>query len=320
MVIDEIDYHAQLEELGKSEPLEQHPTVKCEACGAEADRPPNVTSLACPFCTSPMVALDHCRKLIKPKSLLPFSITRESAVSRFREWMHGLWFAPSDLKTFARSDQAVTGMYVPYWTYDCNTVTPYSGQRGDDYYVTESYTALVNGKSVARTRQVKKTRWRDVSGVVRNTFDDLLVPASHSLPDQHIHALEPWDLNNLAPYKDEYLAGFRAESYQVELADGFDIAKTLMDPAIRGSIHSDIGGDHQRISHMQPQYNDITYKHVLLPIWISAYRYRDRVFRFLVNARTGEVQGERPYSGWKIGLTIAAVVVVAIVAVFFLAR
>ena len=59
----------------------------------------------------------------------------------------------------------------------------------------------------------------------------------------------------------------------------------------------------------------MTFKHTLLPVWISAYRYHDRTFRFLVNARTGEVQGERPYSWIKITLFVMLILaVVAIVA------
>jgi hypothetical protein len=46
-------------------------------------------------------------------------------------------------------------------------------------------------------------------------------------------------------------------------------------------------------------------------VWISAYRFKDRNFQFLVNARTGEVQGERPYSWIKI--TLAVLLVIAII-------
>jgi len=168
---------------------------------------------------------------------------------------------------------------------------------------------------VTRTRQVRHTRWTPVSGTVRNSFDDILVLASKSLPRRYVDSLDPWDLDSLVPYADEYLSGFRAESYQVSLAEGFEDAKGVMAAAIRESIRGDIGGDEQRIKSADTRYGKITFKHILLPVWMSAYRFRDRVFRILINARTGEVQGERPYSPWKIagavllGLLIIAVIV-----------
>ena len=73
-----------------------------------------------------------------------------------------------------------------------------------------------------------------------------------------------------------------------------------MQPVIEDSIKRDIGGDVQQIHSIHTDYQDITFKHILLPLWISAYKYNDKTYRFTVNARTGEVQGERPYSGWKI--------------------
>jgi hypothetical protein len=193
---------------------------------------------------------------------------------------------------------------VPYWTYDANTISAYSGERGEDYHVTESYTTRENGKTVTRTRQVKKTRWHRVSGTVTNAFDDVLVLASRSLPAACTTRLEPWDLENLAPFQPEYLAGFRTESYQVGLEEGMEQAKTIMDAAIRTAICRDIGGDHQRVHDVDTQYNDLTFKHVLLPLWLSVYRYGEKPYRFVVNARTGEVQGERPWSWVKITLAV----------------
>jgi hypothetical protein len=166
---------------------------------------------------------------------------------------------------------------------------------------------------------VQRTRWSYVSGRVENTFDDILVLASNSLPRKIAQRLEPWDLKNLVPYRDEYLSGFVAESYQVDLPQGFESAKQIMDGVIRQTICRDIGGDHQRIASVETQYENVTFKHTLLPVWISAYRYREQVFRFLVNARTGEVQGERPYSAWKITVLVLSILL-AVLVIFLIAH
>ena len=304
--IHELDFEAFLREAMGREEVQESITVKCTACGAESTKPPNVTSGECPFCGANIVATESSRKSLKPKALLPFHVPPEQARKAFHDWIHGLWFAPNALKKLARQDSRLNGMYTPYWTYDCFVTTEYSGERGDDYWDTETYHTTVNGRRETRTRQVRRTRWSHASGVVQNTFDDVLVMASHSLPRKYAQALEPWDLNNLVPYQDEYLSGFRAESYQVDLPEGFVKAKELMEPTIRTTICRDIGGDHQRIHSTDSQYDNVTFKHVLLPVWISAYRYRNTVYRFLVNARTGEVQGERPWSWVKIMLAVLA--------------
>ncbi len=306
----ELDFEgalARLESIGESH---ERITVKCTSCGAETTLAENLTAAECPFCGSNIVATGEARTLIRPEALLPFKVAREEALAAFRSWISSRWFAPGALRRIAGADGSLAGMYVPYWTYDCDTTTSYRGERGDDYWETEHYTATENGKTVHKTRQVRKTRWTTVRGTVRDSFDDLLVLASRSLPPKKAEKLEPWDLKALVPYRDEYLSGFRAESYQVDLKQGFSAAREMMDGEIRKSVCRDIGGDHQRIHSLDVRYRDITYKHVLLPVWMSAYRCQDKVYHFLVNARTGEVQGERPWSAAKVLLLVLAIAAV----------
>lgn len=305
--VEESDYAAALAELAAGEPLRDTLAVKCSSCGAESSLPPNVTADRCPFCGVAVIAEAASRRLIRPRYLLPFHVTREQAMERFRRWLASRWFAPSALRQCAETG-GLSGIYMPAWTYNCDTTSRYTGQRGDDYWTTEMYPATVNGRTVMRTRQVRRTRWTPVSGCVDLSFSDLLVRASDSLPEDSFHALEPWDLGNLVAYRDEYVAGFVCESYQVDLPAGFEHARQDMEEPIRERIREDIGGDHQRIGSVSTRYANITFKHILLPLWLSAYRYADRSYRFMVNARTGEVHGQRPYSFWKITLTAAAVI------------
>ncbi len=304
--IKELDFKAYMADMQDSSDMQETLVIKCPECAAETTSLPNITSQECPYCGVNIVATASSKKLIKPKSLLPFKVTKKESWDSFKKWATSLWFAPNDLKKLAGQAENVSGVYVPYWTYDTDTTTFYRGQRGEHYWVTEHYTTTVNGKSVRRSRQVRKTRWYPAWGTVWNIFDDVLVLASKSLPRKYTEALEPWDLENLVPYKDEYLSGMKSESYQVDLIDGFGNAQRIMDEELRHLVKRDIGGDVQRITSMNTQYDDITFKHILLPVWISAYRYKEKVFRFLVNARTGEVQGERPYSWVKIALAVIA--------------
>ena len=318
-LVGELDYNAYLAQLAAGADTVETLNVKCNGCGAASSLPPGTASGVCPFCGQPIVAQAMSTRKIKPEALLPFAIKREQAAQAFRQWLSSLWFAPGQLAACAEKGK-IDGCYIPAWTYDCDTTSEYVGERGEDYTETETYTETVNGQSETRTREVIKTRWWPASGIVQNQFDDVLVMASNSLPPKCRDHLEPWDLKSLAPYQDEFLSGFVTEMYQVDLPGGFETAKQIMAPPIRQSVESDIGGDHQRIFSVDTDYRDITFKHILLPLWISAYSLRGRTYRFLVNARTGKVAGERPYSAWKISAAVLAVLVVILLLLLLRSR
>ena len=314
----ERDFLAHLDHAAAGLPTEERLTLECPGCGAETTFEANVTASHCPYCGVHIEGGGRSRRLVRPGALLPFHVGDEAAAEHFRRWLRGLWFAPGELRRFADLT-GLDGVYVPYWTYDCRTHTRYRGFRGKHYWVTQSYTTTQNGRRVQRTRRVRKTRWYPVSGTVSDAFDDVLMLASQSLPRKQAEKLEPWDLGELVPYDEDYLRGFRVESYGVDLAQGFAAAQPKMDPVIRRSVCRDIGGDTQRIQALNVDYRDITFKHLLLPVWIAAYRYKGRLYRFLVNARTGEVQGERPWSVAKIVSAVGAVLLI-VLAVLLLLR
>ncbi len=297
---EEIDFHAFLATAETTAEKIEVATVKCDSCGSSTTLQPNVTADSCAFCGTALVLKGGTTSsFIRPKYMLPFAVDKKKGVQKFKDWLHSLWFAPNDLKHYAENDR-LKGLYIPYWTYDSNTVSDYTGMRGDHYYVSETYT--VNGKT--QTRQVRKTRWTPASGTVWDNFDDVLIIASKSLPEKLANDLEPWDLHELAAFNEQFLTGFIAEKYQVDVKEGFEKAKVRMETVIRSSARKHIGGDEQQVLTLNTTYNDTTFKHILLPIWLSAYKYKEKVYRFMINGRTGEVQGERPYSFWKIFFTV----------------
>lgn len=316
--VEEISLEDFLSRQGNEEERLEVATVKCEACGATTTLGPNISADRCPFCAANLVVKSGTTSTIhKPQYLLPFGVTDQQAGQNFKRWLSSLWFAPGDLKHHADTAAKLAGIYLPFWTFDCETEATYTGQRGEDYYVSESYTAVENGREVTRTRQVRHTRWYPAAGTVTNVFDDILIEATRSLNSQKLRALEPWDLKQLAPYDDKFLSGFRTETYAVDVKAGYQEAKGRMEPVIRDTICRDIGGDRQIIHFVNTTYHRPTFKHILLPVWVSAYRYQNKVYQFLINARTGEVQGERPYSAWKIaGAIILGLIIILTVYLF----
>jgi predicted RNA-binding Zn-ribbon protein involved in translation (DUF1610 family) len=285
---------------------------RCPNCGAEVVFDPAVHAADCPFCATPVVADPGTTRRIRPKGVAPFLITEPDARAAMGRWLGALWFAPSGLLDYARKGRALGGVYLPYWTFDAATRSAYSGRRGTVYHESHPVTVRdAQGRTRTEMRSVARVRWTPVAGQVARRFDDVLVLASRSLPQGHTEALAPWDLSRLEPYQPEFLAGFRAETYTVTLDDGMDQARGYMDRMIERDVRFDIGGDRQEIAQIDTEISEVTFKHILLPVWTAAYRFRGKSYRFVVNGQTGKVQGERPWSWAKIAFATVAAAILA---------
>lgn len=302
--LNELDFRKGLALALDDADTEETRVLQCENCGAQVEFDTDTHAAECPFCATPVVTDTGLHRHIKPRGLLPFALQEGEARARMNDWLGSLWFAPSGLQDYARAGRALQGIYVPYWTYDAQTSTKYTGKRGNVHYVKRTETVTVNGKRQTRTRRERKISWSNRSGTVSRFFDDVLVLASRSLPKDYTDALAPWDLSALETYRAEYLAGFRAEGYTVDLQDGYDEARAFMDRMIHRDIKADIGGDEQQVTSRDTRVWDITFKHILLPVWVAAYKYRGKTYRFVVNGQTGTVKGQRPYSRIKIAIAV----------------
>jgi len=282
--VEELDLQAYLQALSKGDDDFKPEDVKCEKCGAEQQLPEHHFAAQCQYCSAPIVSKGYAGRRLKPRSVVPFQLDHRKATEAFRRWLRWRWLAPNDLKRYAQKDAALVGAYLPFWTYDAQTASDYTGARGE--------------------KRDKTTTWYSVSGHVDHFHDDVIVLASQLLPQSLRGAVESWDTKALVPYKAEYVSGFRGEAYQVTLKDGFPLAKQKIESTIRWLIRRDIGGDNQRIDSVNTRYSALTFKHVLMPVWISAYRYRDKTYRFIVNGQTGETDGESPVSWIKVTLLV----------------
>ncbi|MCB0762781.1 MAG: DNA helicase PriA [Flavobacteriales bacterium] len=292
-------------------------TIECNSCGGIATFDPSLVAQSCGFCGNHLLVKDAVKVTnINPHAVLPFQIDRKAALKLYKEWLNSRWFAPNDLKKMQNHPNTIQGIYIPYWTFDAETASDYTGERG--VHRTETYTVSVtrDGKPATETRTRVVTDWYPASGHVDHFFDDVLVLASKSLPEKQAHRLSPWNLSQLVVFEEDYLRGFKVESYRVTLEEGFTTGKQLMEEDIRVLVRQDIGGNEQRIHSLHTDYDDLKFKHILLPIWISSFKFKGKTFQFLVNGQTGEVQGERPYSAAKIALLVIAIIAVIVLIIF----
>lgn len=285
--------------------------TQCNKCGARVSFDDSATSTQCVYCgSSNVLQQDANRNGIRPESLLPLDVGRAQVQANFQEWIGGLWFRPSALKKLKRFE--ATGIYVPFWTFDAQLHSDWSAQSGTYYYVTETYTAQVNGKSVMRTRQVRKTRWRPAWGKRDDHYNDHLVLGAKGQPAGLVRELGSFELSGLVPYQPGYLAGWRAEEYSIDLGDAWSIGRAGIVSAQRERCSGDVPGDTQRDLRVQNQISDVRWKHILLPIWSLQYKFKGEVYTVLIHGQSGEVVGKAPYSWLKIMSTVLAIIAVVV--------
>jgi DNA-directed RNA polymerase subunit RPC12/RpoP len=298
--IKELDYNEKIVELELDEKkYDIDIQQQCPNCASVFKQDKDVYSTLCPYCGTAVVNEVALYRPIKPQALLPFKITKIEALNSFDKWIKSHWFAPNKLKNISKDQVSLDAVYMPYWTYDTNTYTQYTGRRGDVYYETQRYTVMVNGKRETRVQDVQKISWSRVSGELYKSFDDVVVKASKTLA----HSFDNWDLENLVDYDKAFLSGFESEVYTIDLDEGLENAKLKMLNDIKQSIKYQIGGDKQEITSLKSDYYDITFKHILLPIYRSSFSFDGKVYTYAINGRDGSIKGQRPYSKIKIAFT-----------------
>ena len=299
---EELELLPYLQKMGAQRHSEALSMINCRNCGAVQHIEENYKSLHCVYCSTPLVLEDsYTEDWILPGAILPFQITQKASYVIFQKWVKGLWFAPDNLKKAALDPQFTKGLYLPYWTFDAQLSATYIGQRGEHYYETQRVRGS-DGKMV--TKQVQKTKWFPATGQISGFVDDTLVEASGQLSGKIPNKIAFWNLKKLQPFNSSFLRGFVTEKYTIPLEKGHLIAKKEAEQIARQWCRQDIGGDVQRIISMNMKLSKETFKHILLPIYISAYRYHGKEYNFFVNGENGQISGSRPYSAWKIFFAI----------------
>ena len=286
--------------------LEGEKQITCQNCGGQCTFTGTLTAQRCPYCATPIQRDDvHDAPARLPvDGVLPFLVPQKQATEAIEKWINSRWFAPSEFKKYNQKG-SFTSVYAAYFTYDADTTTQYSGQRGDHYTVT------VGSGDDAHTET--RTDWTHVSGTVTDLFDNVAVLANTGFDQDKVTKLEPWPTHDAKPYTPQYVAGHLCRTYDNDAEECFPVAKAVMDAQIESTIRRDIGGDEQRISSKSTVFHSLLYKHLLLPIWLLTVVYDGRPFQVFINGMTGEVQGQRPWSKVKIAAAVVAAVIVAVI-------
>lgn len=308
-VAQEMDFYTA-EKRGNFDWGVEKKTVSCSECGSETVYDALQVADTCPYCGSHQVMEASTVNTLAPNGVCAFQITDKEAGVNFHKWLKRRIFTPRAAKISAKPN-AFKGVYLPYWTFDTKTGSHYTASYGIDRVIKEK-----DGETRI------ETDWYMTSGFYQEFIDDQLVSASTRYDHDMLRKIEPFNLLDNKSYQPEYVSGFLAERYSIGLQDGWNIAQQDIREHIRSQIASKVrfecGADHVRNVQFSTTYDNITYKYLMLPIWLSSFQYKSKVYQFMVNGQTGKVGGKAPISPIRVAIAVMlAGVMIAIFAYFY---
>ena len=275
----------------------------CENCGARVVVNRGETAGICPFCSTPHVVAEEDLEGIKPNAVVPFKFGKEKIFEIFRKWVKRKIFAPKAFKKQVEADK-IKGVFMPYFTFDSNTDSVYEGRVGDEH------TRTVRD-SKGNTHTETYVVWRKVRGTFNHFFDDILINAGSHMEKKKANMLAPFDWSSACVYENKFLSGYVAHHYDRDIQTCWSDAKKAIDAKIREMIIASCHCDRVDYMNITTRHSDVTYKYVMLPVYVISYSYKKKNYVIYANGSTGKLIGKTPVSPVK--ATIAAVLGTGIV-------
>ncbi len=291
---------------------------RCDTCSAEVATDPDQRSYLCPFCDSTYV-VEFSPELTnrqEPEFVIGFAVTPEQAREKFLAWIkQNSWYRPGDLRTQLVADKQ-KGVYLPFWSFSMLAQSNWSATIGEYWYRTETYTTTNSkGKTVTKTRQVRETEWWPLRGRHHKYHGGFLVSGSRGLSQTDAQRIKPFQLPALKRYRPYFLAGWLSEEYLVPRDEASRICKTEFHRREQSHVAGFLPGDTHRSLSVTTSFQHVSSDLCLLPVYILSYRYKEKVYRFLVNGQTGKIAGDKPVSWKRIAVCISIVAAVIALAV-----
>ena len=275
--------------------------LDCQNCGARTSMPMQELTHTCTFCGSnKVVQRDAAQDSLRPRFLIPLLLTDPACRELAKKWLGSSWMTPATLSRLADIG-AFSAVYLPYWTFDAVTRADWKAEVGH----TESESYYDSNDKSWKTRSV--TVWRWESGQVQLTIDDLLVPGTSRLSAYHLEKTNNFDLHALTAYEPKFLAGQKALGYDVPLEKAWELGRHAMRERTRDACRDQASTSQIRNFSMALDFSDESWRYILLPVYVAAYRYEDKVYQVVVNGQTGSISGQRPVDWGKVWLAIGGI-------------
>lgn len=270
----------------------------CTGCGATLTWELEVQGLKCAFCGRDSLEKQEAVSVPAPRLVVPFQIDQTRASSLFRDFLGRGFYRPGDLLQ-ASTVTEMRGVYLPYWAFsvECHL-----------YWTADSDFVPPGAKA----------EWAPQFGEHIARYTHRLIPASGALTAHEIGKLGNWSLDQSLPYAPELLRDTPAEAFSLTRKRARALAFAGFEQQVRADCTPEVLGTRKRNLKVNPLYTGAEAWPVLVPVWILAYEYRSRRYRFLINGQTGKVEGTAPVSPWKVLAVVGLVVLLFVLLVLLI--
>lgn len=273
--------------------------MACQRCGGVISVPCDTLSYSCPFCGSNKVLYrEPLEDVLRPRYLIPFKVSPQECEASMRSWLGSSWMIPSGLRSAAKPEK-FTPLYIPYWTFSATTRATWKASVA--HTATETY--VENGQIKRR----EKTVWREEAGKVEKNFTNLLVPATTRLNMAALARVDAYKIDDLVLYEPRYLAGMRAQAYDLPLEEGWQAGRTIMRERTRQACLDRATGEAVRNFKMSLDFTDEEWRYILVPVYTTIYHYGEKPYQVTINGQNGRTSGPRPVDWEKVWLVIAGI-------------
>lgn len=281
----DVAYHYEENIPQPEEDLSHMRAYICPSCGGEIVTDDVTAATFCVFCGNPTILPKQLEGEYRPAAILPFETDKKDAQKAFLELCKGKKLLPKGYTSEQRLEK-ITGVYVPFWLFDCKAEFEYHATG-------ENVTTWTDTRFI-----YTKTDLYHIHRAGRMEFENIPLDASEKMRDDLMDALEPFHLEKKKPFDMSYLSGFLAEKYTYEPKDLYDRMTSRITPGVEHKA-AEGGRGYQRVYGMKchTDFSSDRQTYMLLPVWMLVSKYQGKDYLFAMNGQTGKIVGELPISG-----------------------
>ncbi len=254
----------------------------CQSCAGSVITDAVTVATKCPYCDNPVVMPAQLENEYRPDMVLPFKVTKEEAIAGLSEFLADKKLLP-DLFKDRNHIEEVTGIYVPFWLFDCSA-------KGEvAYKATKTRMWSTGSYRYTKTNHYLLKRNGKVD------FNNVPADGSSKMDDTLMESIEPFDYSLGVDFNTAYLAGYLAQNYDIKSDELVGRVSERMGNSLISMYDSTIQGyETKHITHKNLVNENGDIQYALLPVWILNTKYNGTLYTFAMNGQTGKFVGDLP--------------------------